>query len=303
MRQIGSLTNHQEAQTFADYLLTRGITSKLDQADNGVVIWIHEEDQLQRAREELDAFREAPQSERYREAAASARHLRQEAQRRDEQFRRSMIDMRRRWAAPGGARERPLTVLLIVACVALTLLSGYATVGNPIYQYLAMVRVWVQPDGIALRETTLRAVSEGQVWRLFTPVLLHGNLLHLAFNMIWLYSLGGVLESRKGTWFFGIFVFVTAVVSNVIQFEWSGPAVGMSGVVYALFGYIWMKSKFDPRAGLFIDPNTVFWLGLWFVLCLLNVIPGVANAAHTAGLVAGMVIGLAPIAWQRLTKG
>ena len=63
----------------------------------------------------------------------------------------------------------------------------------------------------------------------------------------------------------------------------------MSGVVYGLFGYIWIKGKFDPRSGLGLPQQTVFMMLGWFVACVF-IIPNVANWAHGIGLVAGMVI-------------
>jgi GlpG protein len=81
----------------------------------------------------------------------------------------------------------------------------------------------------------------------------------------------------------------------------------MSGVVYGLFGYIWMKSRFEPLANMSISPNTVTIMLVWLVACWVGVIEklagiNVANWAHGAGLVAGMVIGFAPTAWRKLSK-
>jgi GlpG protein len=69
----------------------------------------------------------------------------------------------------------------------------------------------------------------------------------------------------------------------------------MSGVDYGLFGYVWMKSRFDPGSGLFIHPTTVFLMMAWLLLCMT---PGsvvhAANAAHLVGLGMGLAIGYAP---------
>ncbi len=80
----------------------------------------------------------------------------------------------------------------------------------------------------------------------------------------------------------------------------------MSGVIYGLFGYVWMKSKFDPHAKMFIPPSTVVLLLAWLLLCWSGVldksIGQVANWAHTVGLIIGIIIGLAPVAWRRMNR-
>jgi membrane associated rhomboid family serine protease len=64
-----------------------------------------------------------------------------------------------------------------------------------------------------------------------------------------------------------------------------------------------MKSKFDPRSGLYLDANIVFWMVLWFVVCMVpGFFPRVANAAHAGGLVAGIAIGYAPVLKRKLLR-
>jgi GlpG protein len=73
----------------------------------------------------------------------------------------------------------------------------------------------------------------------------------------------------------------------------------MSGVVYGLFGYAWMKSRFDRGAGIYIDPGTVFMMVAWLVLCYTGTFGSVANTAHSAGLAVGMAIGYFPLLMRR----
>jgi GlpG protein len=85
---------------------------------------------------------------------------------------------------------------------------------------------------------------------------------------------------------------VTGVLSNLGQHYFKGPFFeGMSGVVYGLLGYIWMKGKFDPASGLYLHPQTVVMMLIWFFACLFKLIPNVANWAHGVGLVVGMAWG------------
>ena len=75
---------------------------------------------------------------------------------------------------------------------------------------------------------------------------------------------------------------------------------GMSGVLYGLFGYLWMKGRFEPELGLALSPRLILLLIGWLFLCMTGVLGSVANTAHVAGLAVGMVIGVAPYLWRRL---
>jgi GlpG protein len=142
----------------------------------------------------------------------------------------------------------------------------------------------------------LPEVRHGEIWRLFTPIFVHMSVAHILFNMLWLQDLGSMIEGRQGTLTLALLVLVSAGVSNFAQYYVSGPFFGgMSGVVYALLGYVWIRGKFDPGSGVFLHPSTVMMMLAWFVLCytpLLTPFVGhVANSAHAAGLVVGMAWG------------
>ena len=68
---------------------------------------------------------------------------------------------------------------------------------------------------------------------------------------------------------------------------------GMSGVVYGLLGYAWMKGRFDPGSGLLLHPQTVAMMLIWFFLCLTGLMGNIANTAHAVGLVLGIAWGYA----------
>jgi GlpG protein len=139
----------------------------------------------------------------------------------------------------------------------------------------------------------LTEIFQGEVWRLFTPVLVHGSWLHLLLNMMWMLDLGSMIEGRQGTGRVGLLVVVIAVMSNLGQYFLTGSPLfyGMSGVVYGLLGYVWMKGKFDPGSGLFLHPHTVAMMLIWFVLCMTPWIPRIANGAHAVGLGLGVLWG------------
>ncbi len=128
-----------------------------------------------------------------------------------------------------------------------------------------------------------------------------------------LVSLGGAVESARGSLRFILLVLLLAAASNTAEYflNWSfaeqpwfsfrqNPSFGgMSGVLYGLFGYAWMKSRFEPEAGLHMPPDTVVIMLGWFVLCLFGFVGAIANVAHGVGLLVGVLIGYAPRLWRR----
>jgi GlpG protein len=95
---------------------------------------------------------------------------------------------------------------------------------------------------------------------------------------------------------------VTAVTSNVAEYAWSQIPTfgGMSGVLFGVFGYLWIKSEFDPGFGIRLAPTSIAMMLIWFVLCMTtNWFGSIANAAHFAGLVTGIVWSGAPLVWRR----
>jgi GlpG protein len=113
-------------------------------------------------------------------------------------------------------------------------------------------------------------------------------------------ALGTIIEYRRGTRTLALLVLVAAVVSNVGEYLWEANTLGqvhlfggMSGVAYALFGYIWMKGENEPEQGMILHPSTVQFMLFWLVICMLGMVGHIANAAHVVGLLAGVACGLA----------
>jgi GlpG protein len=298
MRQIGTLTSKDEASRFADYLLTQGVEVKAEPEPPGWVIWVRDENHLERAREELDEFERNPADERYQAASRQAVSLRRQEEAKREQTRHNVHEMGRRWSRPLMQR-RPLTMVLIGLSVFVTFTSNPGNESgneNSIVRTLSFAdyRVTEQNEKVY---TGYAAMKRGELWRAVTPIFIHFDILHILFNSFAMFILGGMIEERRGTWRLGAMVLALAIFSNVAQYEYSHSAGfgGMSGVVYGLFGYLWMKTIFDPKAGFYLDAMTVAMLLIWFVLGVTGQIDNIANAAHAGGLVLGMAIGYLPV--------
>lgn len=135
--------------------------------------------------------------------------------------------------------------------------------------------------------------------RLITPAFFHFSWLHIAFNTMWWWQLGGDIEKTLGkSTLIGLLV-LSAVVSNIGQFYSTGAYFGgLSGVVYALVGYVWWMGWLAPQTGLGLSKPIVGFLLFWLLLGFIDLLPiNMANTAHTLGLVCGCVL-----AWIKAKK-
>ena len=312
MRQIATSGDEAAARKFCDYLLTLKIATRLLPEGQETGLWVCDEDKVDLARQEYQRFLEEPADPRYDKAPEAARALRRKEERKEKDYRARTTRLRDRIDGTPSAADRPLTIALIVVAVLVTLGSNF---GDPPTSAVAQA-LSIAPFEVFGKLTVwhgLDAIASGEVWRVVTPIFLHFGILHLVFNAMMMLSLGGRVEASRGTLRFLALVLVLAVASNVCQYylQWdmgSNPPLslrnsprfgGLSGVVYGLFGYAWMKMRFAPGVGLGVSRETVLIMLVWFAVCLTGYLGPIANVAHAAGLVFGMAIGVVPRLWKR----
>lgn len=172
------------------------------------------------------------------------------------------------------------TFTMVMISVALYVLS-FTQMGELLFSSLFIGKV----DSSLFLE-----VSKGQVWRLITPIFLHMSFLHILFNMLWFKDLGYLIEFNFGKKFLLQFVLGTGLISNLGQYFVSGPQFGgMSGVLYGMLGFIWVYKQLHREFEYAIPRFDLGMMIGWFFLCLTGVLGPIANTAHGAGLVAGMI--------------
>lgn len=181
-----------------------------------------------------------------------------------------------------GQRRTPATMVLVVTMVALYLVE--AGLGAPDY-VPALVRL-----GALVRERVLA----GEIWRLISCTFLHGSVMHLAFNMVVLWSLGQMLERILGTARFVVMYVAAGIGGSLLSLVFlKGVSVGASGALWGLMTaemvLIWRARGILPE-GL----RTKMRLESMWNLGL-NVInsfrPGVDWAAHGGGGFMGVAFG------------
>jgi len=302
MRQIGSVTSEPYAQRLTDFLLTKGIKSQYEPVEGAWAIWVYDEDQVSRGREFVAEFQSNPDRSDFLEAEAAARKLRNAAIANERRARKNVIDVRSQWTNP--SPNRPVTMFLIAVCVLVAFLSRFGD--DPGDDKLIQKLVFSSYDqrGTSITWWPVLGprsdIRNGEVWRVITPIFIHFGVMHLFMNMMALHSLGGLIEMVRGSWRLAFLVLFLAVVSNPLQYWWDGsPSFGgISGVVFGLFGYVWMKSRFQPELGMRIDPGSITMVLFFMVLCMTGLVGPVANAAHLAGMIGGVLVGIAPVAWR-----
>ncbi len=290
MRLIGQLADEAAARTFGDYLYAQGIENQVEgQKGEGWALWINDEDKIDQASNLLRAFRENPADPKYRAKAKEAADRREAEQKDLAAYRKKVKDRRYLFRPLTEYGFGPLTFVLIVLCVVVAIISKLGDNLEGI-EPLFITHLNFAADTY---KTGLPSALRGEFWRLVTPIFIHFGILHLVFNMMWLRDLGSMIEGRQTSWHLLSLVLVIAAGSNVAQYYWNGPVFGgMSGVVYGLLGYIWIRGKIDPGSGLYLHPTTVTMMIVYFFACFTPLIPiRVANAAHAVGLVMGMAWG------------
>lgn len=159
-------------------------------------------------------------------------------------------------------------------------------------------------------------IQQGQVWRLFTPCLMHRDFLHILFNMVWAWMLIKQIEFRLPRWKICALIAIIGVVSNCAQYLLSGANfIGFSGVVVGLAGFIWMRQRKAPWEGYPLQKSTLLFL-LIFVLAMfalelvtfglqlfsiVQIVPVIANTAHIVGGLCGILLGRMTFFSRRLT--
>jgi membrane associated rhomboid family serine protease len=153
---------------------------------------------------------------------------------------------------------------------------------------------WMGVDMTVLLEDP--SIAHGQIWRLVTSTLLHANILHLAFNVFALWAFGTIVEDRFGSLNCLLIFLYLAVGSNAAEFAFLEGGVGLSGVVYGLFGLLWVLAKKDHSLADAVDAQTTAIVVGWFFFCIFLTVTGampIANIAHGVGAILGALLGWA----------
>ncbi|QXB20974.1 rhomboid family intramembrane serine protease GlpG [Lelliottia amnigena] len=267
MLMITSFTNPRVAQAFVDYMATQGVALTIQQHTQ-TDVWLADESQAERVNAELARFLENPADPRYLAASWTTGHMDS-----------GLHYQRFPFFATVRERAGPFTLLLMAACILV---------------FIIMNVVGDQPVMIALAWPYGPAVQY-DVWRYFTHALMHFSVLHILFNLLWWWYLGGAVEKRLGSGKLIVITLISALLSGYVQHKFSGPWFGgLSGVVYALMGYAWLRGERDPESGIYMQRGLITFALIWLIAGWFDLFGmSIANGAHVTGLAVGLAMAFA----------
>jgi rhomboid protease GluP len=187
-----------------------------------------------------------------------------------------------------------LVPILTTSCVVLYVLS-----------ILLDVRAVLQPHGLwsilspsmeslhRLGMTGRFAISQGHWWTLLTAVYLHGGVLHILFNLLWLRQLGFMVEELFGTYRAFIIFSVAGITGFAVSvFMGSMFTLGSSGAVFGMLGALIFYGR---KRGGYFGAAIYRQVGSWAIMAFLFgfLFPNVDNWAHFGGFVGGYLSAMA----------
>jgi len=264
MLMITSFSNPRIAQAFVDYMATQGVVLTIQQHTQWD-IWLADESQAARVQTELARFMENPADPRYLAASWQSGQT------------NSGLHYRRfPFLATFRENAGPFTLGILVITILVFLLMSI--IGDqPVMIWLA----WPYDPSLKF-----------DVWRYFTHALMHFSVLHILFNLLWWWYLGGTVEKRLGSGKLVVITVISALLSGFVQYHFSGPWFGgLSGVVYALMGYAWLRGERDPQSGVFLPRGLIGFALIWLIAGWFDLFGmSIANGAHVAGLLVGLAM-------------
>ncbi len=331
MRLIGHLENEKDVERLTRFLKAKGIETNSDgffDANTGHMsysIWVYEEDRWDEAQKEFARFIQEPTRSTYDPPIT-------------EQISSEDAAIMKGEKVLPQAKATPFTVFVIALCAFIFFLNWMQETPSPERNFeitpiqealffdfpqienvqklettpfwkgaYAWVLLKIQGEPTAIVEGPMfTRILEGEVWRLASPAILHTELLHILFNMIWVWILCRSIEQKIGIFRLILLTLVVAIGSNVAQYLMSGPFfLGYSGVVMGLAGFIWMRERIAPWEGYPLHRSTLLFLllfvgGMFFVQMVsfglqiftkIGFSPSIANTAHIMGAFIGAVLG------------
>ncbi|CAH0542677.1 rhomboid family intramembrane serine protease GlpG [Vibrio marisflavi] len=269
------LRDPRMAQAFIDYMASRDIEIQMmPEGDGQFALWLSDSQHQIEVESELKHFISNPNDGKYQAASWDMAESRKNVLSYSSPSLIALIK----------AKAGPFTLLTMLICIVIFVMSQLG-MGTTIFNALHF------PDSTS---------QQCQLWRWFTHALLHFSILHITFNLLWWWYLGGDIEKKLGSKKMIQLFLISAAFSGLGQFWIEGANFGgLSGVVYACLGYLWIMSYKAPHLGLHIQKSLVVFMLIWLVLGFMQPFMAIANTAHLVGLVSGIAIAFIDISKKK----
>lgn len=268
MIHIITLSNPQSADLFVNYMATKGVRIHAKNENQQISLWLEDQHQLDMVEKELNTFLREPFHPRYQAASWQAGDPQKTGIKYRPAFSiKNMVQ-----------RSGPLTVLVIILCILVFIWQQ--VVGD----YNVMLHLaWPYEESL-----------DFEVWRYITPAFVHFSLMHIAFNLAMWWYLASQTEQQLGTSKLFVIMLVSALFSTWAQSLFTDSNFGgLSGVVYALIGYVGLTGIRNPEKGIGAPTGLIVFSILWIVAGYMGVLgDSIGNAAHFAGFLIGLLMAL-----------
>jgi GlpG protein len=257
------------AQAFVDYMATLHIKIEMRHQHQQVELWLSDDSAESMVRRELEQFIQNPSDPRYLAASWQSGNLDANIRYRRAEGKSTLYQQIRQ---QGGV----LTFSVIVICIIV----------------YGLMQIFGDDSLLDLLGYPANNSQYIQLWRWVSHVFLHFSLLHILFNLVWWWYLGGPLERRLGTGKLLEITLLSAILSGYGQAVFSGHLFGgLSGVVYALIGYSWLSGERAPQRGVFLQRSLMVFALVWLIIGYVGVLGiSIGNAAHAGGLAVGLAL-------------
>lgn len=158
-----------------------------------------------------------------------------------------------------------------------------------------IIQIITESAGIPFTETLLVHKGDAflQPWTLLTSTFLHSGFGHLFFNMYALLLFGPLLEARIGMKRFLTIYLASGIIASLASSFIYNAALGASGAVMGIIGVLIILMPNLQLLLFFFIPMPLWLAGVvWALLDFFQIFPGVAHAAHLAGMASGVAYGL-----------
>lgn len=266
MQKLVTLNNPRLAQAFIDYMAAKDITIEMmPEGEGKFALWLLDEKRQVEAEQELASFLDNPDHSKYQAASWDL------ADTRTRQFHYgapSMLSMIK-------AKAGPVTLLLMLASVVI----------------FALLQFGLAQTVFSALHFPAQGGQQWQLWRWISHALLHFSVTHIVFNLLWCWQLGGDIEKKLGSVKLIQLFILSAALSGAGQYWVEGANFGgLSGVVYAMLGYIWVIGEKAPKLGLTIAKPLLAFMLIWLVIGFVQPFMAIANTAHLVGLLSGIAL-------------
>lgn len=140
-------------------------------------------------------------------------------------------------------------------------------------------------------------INEGDWYRFVSSIFLHADVYHLSGNMIYLYTLGDMVEKELGHVKYFVLYMLSGLAGNAVSMAFSiwtrdyTPSLGASGAIFGITGaLLWIVIRNRGRHAEITMPKIIFLIA--YSLYNGFVSTNIDNAAHVGGLFGGFLLAI-----------